>query len=172
MRNEKQCVNWEAVDLTRLGELAGLLTQSAPANLCVGLVGTLGAGKTRFVQAVAQHLGVAEAEVTSPTFSLVQTYRGTQDGRTVDLHHIDAYRIADEDEWFETGLEELLDDDEASTATSWRFVEWADRFENLMPPNTLWVRIKPDPSDDQSRQITVSGGDRHQMLVESLRRDA
>lgn len=191
-RSDSHSVHWTDVDLDRLQEFVGLVVQHAGNDLCVGLVGTLGAGKTQLVQCVARELGVPDGEVTSPTFALVQTYSGNHDGQPVELHHVDAYRIADEDEWFETGLEELLQEDlqafgpssqlntsqhndvakqsDGERIRSWRFVEWADRFEHLMPPSTLWVRIAPHPNHDQCRIVSVhSQDDRHQELLRTLR---
>ncbi len=77
-------------DTARLGAwLADLLPQGS----VVALVGTLGAGKTRLVQAIAEHCGIDRRDVVSPTFVLVHEYRGRR-----LLYHIDAYRLRDEEE--------------------------------------------------------------------------
>ncbi len=70
--------------------------------------------------------------MTSPTFTLLQTHRGR-----ITLHHLDAYRLADEDEFLELGVDELFEDDQA-----WTLIEWADRVESVMPADTLWIEIK------------------------------
>ena len=116
-------------DTDRVGqELAELL----PAGSVIALVGTLGAGKTRLVQAVAAALGVPRDEVTSPTFVLVNEYVG---GR-LPIYHFDAYRLRDEDEFIELGPEEYFD------GAGLTFVEWADRVEACLPPSYLRIEIE------------------------------
>jgi tRNA threonylcarbamoyladenosine biosynthesis protein TsaE len=132
------------VDLDRLRMLAKILVKELPKSVVIGLVGTLGAGKTRFVQFLVEYASNSSAEVTSPTFTLVQSYAGSP-----NVHHLDAYRVADEDEFLELGVEELFDDDEA-----WTIVEWADRVEFVMPRNTLWVVIQIE-HDPARRQVTL-----------------
>src|SRR5438552_15626499 len=102
-----------------------------PPGTVVALRGTLGAGKTRLVQAVAAAVGVPREEVVSPTFVLCQEYHGT---RTV--YHLDAYRLRDEDEFRELGVEELF----ASDAVT--FIEWADRVAGALPDDYLQIDIE------------------------------
>ncbi|QDV63898.1 tRNA (adenosine(37)-N6)-threonylcarbamoyltransferase complex ATPase subunit type 1 TsaE [Crateriforma conspicua] len=170
-------ITWNQLDLHRMSvfanRLAGVLADRSETT-AVGLVGTLGAGKTQLTTLIARSIGVASDDVTSPTFTLAQHYRGSIGGDapvTVDLHHVDAYRIADEDEWFEAGMEELLDTSASQDHRVWIFVEWADRFADWMPDDTLWIRIDWDtqsaspgdlPTDlpgenDQPRRITITG---------------
>lgn len=132
----------ESLDLSGLGQLAVALVGQLPKGITFGLVGTLGAGKTTLVQAVSRACGIDAAEVTSPTFTLLQTHHGE-----FTLHHLDTYRLADEDEFLELGVDELFDDE-----GSWTFVEWAERFPSVMPANTLWICI--DLKDDDHRQVT------------------
>lgn len=128
-------------DTERLGRrLAELL----PAGSVVSLVGPLGAGKTRLVQAFCRGLGGADA-VTSPTFVLVNEYHT---GR-LSVHHFDAYRLKDDDEFFELGPSEYF---EAGGIT---FIEWGDRVAHLLPPRTLTIAIEPLEAD--SRRVSFSG---------------
>ncbi len=108
-----------------------------PGAAVIGLVGTLGAGKTTFVQAVARAAEIDVANVTSPTFTLLQTHRGR-----FTLHHLDAYRLAGEDEFLDLGVDELFEDDRA-----WTLVEWADRVADVMPPGTVWLTLELPPVD-------------------------
>ncbi len=128
-------------DTERLGSL---LADVLPAGTVIALVGTLGAGKTRLVQAVAAALGVLRDAVTSPTFMLVNEYAG---GR-LPVYHIDAYRLHDEDEFLELGPEEYFD------GAGLTFVEWADRVENCLP--TDFIRIEIEVAGDVRRQFTIS----------------
>lgn len=108
----------------------------------ISLSGTLGAGKTRLVRALATALGVAEWNVVSPTFSLCQTYQGR-----VRLHHFDVYRLHDDDEFLDLGPEEQFEDDAIT------LVEWGDRVERLLPEDTLHVHL--DVVDREQRRVTV-----------------
>jgi tRNA threonylcarbamoyladenosine biosynthesis protein TsaE len=95
--------------------------------LAIGLVGTLGAGKTQWTKFFAESLG---------------------DSQPI-IHHVDAYRVKDEDEFLELGIEELFD------AQQITIVEWADRFRDLMPDRTIWITLELDPSDPSCRQVTI-----------------
>ncbi len=131
-----ECGNLEA---TR--QLGTALGRALPAGVCLALTGTLGAGKTNLVQAIASGLGVPCNQVVSPTFTMIQTYRGR-----LPLVHIDTYRIADDDEFFELGIDEYLDDGEAVVA-----IEWANRFESLLPADRLQIDI--EVLDESSRLV-------------------
>ena len=143
-------ITFDSVRLVNIDQLAALMLQHLPAGIVLGLVGTLGAGKTRMVQAIAKAAQIDDADVTSPTFTLLQTYRGT-----ATLHHLDAYRIQDEDEFLQLGVDELFDD-----RAAWTLVEWADRVRDTMPVNTVWIRIliAPDP-DERVVQIACRSED-------------
>lgn len=111
--------------------LATCLAAALPGGLVIALDGTLGAGKTFLVQSIAQARGVKRGSVTSPTFSLIQVYPGD-----LPLVHIDAYRIADVDEYQQLGIDELID------AGGVTLMEWADRFEDQLPADRLTVSIE------------------------------
>lgn len=132
------------VDLARLEQLASCLAEVLPKRVVIGLRGTLGAGKTRLVQAFAAASGVNRAVVTSPTFTIVQHYQGDR-----LIHHIDAYRLADEDEFIELGGEELIDDD----ATV--IIEWPDRIARCLPIDTLMIELDVEPNPE-TRTIRLS----------------
>jgi tRNA threonylcarbamoyladenosine biosynthesis protein TsaE len=115
-------------DTVRLGAALAVLL---PGGTVIALSGTLGAGKTRLVQAAAEACGVDRQQVTSPTFVLCQTYRGTR-----TIHHFDVYRLKDEQEFLELGPEEYFESDALS------FVEWAEKVEALLPQGCLHVSIE------------------------------
>jgi tRNA threonylcarbamoyladenosine biosynthesis protein TsaE len=127
-------------DTDRLG---AALAQSLPPGTTVALIGTLGAGKTRLVQAVAAALGVPRDAATSPTFVLVNEYRGR-----LPVYHMDAYRLRDEDEFIELGPEEYFD------AAGLTFVEWADRVANCLPRDH--IRIEAEALGETERRFTIS----------------
>lgn len=122
------------------------MAEVLPAGAAVALCGTLGAGKTRLVQAVAAASGVAPKTVVSPTFVLIQEYAGCR-----PIYHIDAYRVADEDEFLQLGPEEYF---EGSGLT---FVEWADRVESCMPRDRLEIHIEVTAGDSRRFHIMAVG---------------
>lgn len=97
----------------------------------LGLVGGLGAGKTRFCMGLAEGLGF-DGPVTSPTFPLLHEYGG---GR-LPIFHFDLYRLAGEGELLGIGWDECLDQEGVVV------VEWADRFPGLMPEDTRWLHFE------------------------------
>jgi tRNA threonylcarbamoyladenosine biosynthesis protein TsaE len=111
-------------------QLAQQLTNVLPPRMTLGLIGTLGAGKTRFVQAIAEAVGIDPESVTSPTFVLCQHYHGAR-----TIFHMDAYRLRDIDEFAELGAEEYFESD------GWTLVEWSDRVALAMPMQRLDISI-------------------------------
>lgn len=143
----KKIATISSLDLAGLEQLASALVTHLPDRVVLALVGTLGAGKTALTQAIAKSAGVDTDDVTSPTFTLLQTHHGC-----ITIHHLDAYRVADEDEFLELGFDELLDQ-----PNSWTIVEWADRVSTAMPPETLWMELTIDP--EGTRTLTASTDD-------------
>ncbi|HEX4415718.1 MAG TPA: tRNA (adenosine(37)-N6)-threonylcarbamoyltransferase complex ATPase subunit type 1 TsaE [Lacipirellulaceae bacterium] len=130
------------LDVDRLG---AALANAVPPGSTIALIGTLGAGKTRLVQAVADAVGVPRANVTSPTFVLVNEYTG---GRT-PIYHFDTYRLKDDDEFLNLGPDEYFD------SPGLTFVEWADRVASLLPNERLVITI--EVTGDTERQIEIRG---------------
>lgn len=129
-------------DTERLG---AALATALPPGTVVALIGPLGAGKTRLVQAVATALGVPPGRVTSPTFVLVNEYTG---GR-LPVYHFDTYRLKDDDEFLNLGPDEYFDSGGIT------FVEWADRVTTLLPPDRLEITI--DVTSETERRIALRG---------------
>jgi tRNA threonylcarbamoyladenosine biosynthesis protein TsaE len=123
----------------------------------VCLYGALGTGKTTLTQGIAAGLGVT-TWVNSPTFVLVTEHLGR-----VPLHHVDAYRLPenDRDAAREIGLEELI----GSAGVC--VIEWAERVEVLLPDDRLNVRLE---HTEEGRKATLEGlGERWAALVEELK---
>ena len=127
-------------------EFGRRLAQVLPPGAIVALVGDLGAGKTRLVQALAAALDVPPDEVTSPTFTLVQEYVGR-----VPLRHCDTYRLRHPDEFLDLGLDELFAPDGIA------LVEWADRVAHLLPRDVLTIRIEITSPDSRLFRVDASG---------------
>lgn len=109
----------------------------------LALTGELGAGKTHFVKGLADGLG-ANVDVTSPTFTLIHEYPS---GR-LPLFHFDLYRLESEDELLRIGFDDYLD------ARGVLAIEWADKFPELMPAPTRWLRFRHRP--DGTREVEES----------------
>lgn len=101
------------------------------------LEGEMGAGKTTFVRGLARGLGVS-GDVMSPTFQLVRLYRGS-----IQLAHVDLYRVAEPGELADLGLDDLLDEGAA-------VVEWGDR---LRVPGA--VRVTIEVLDERRRRLRI-----------------
>ncbi|MGA2726530.1 MAG: tRNA (adenosine(37)-N6)-threonylcarbamoyltransferase complex ATPase subunit type 1 TsaE [Terracidiphilus sp.] len=113
------------------------------------LRGDLGTGKTTLVKGIAQALDAAEPdEVTSPTFTLLHEYEGTQNGKPVKLYHIDVYRLEGERQLETLGLDELL------TPDALVLVEWGDKFKSIRKKATGEIAIASAGGD--ARKITVT----------------
>jgi tRNA threonylcarbamoyladenosine biosynthesis protein TsaE len=118
-------------------------------GMMMALSGPLGAGKTTFVQALAQVLGVKEVPV-SPTFSLVRTYKVKNHPFIRQLVHVDAYRIERAEDIITLGLDELLE--EPGTIVC---LEWPEQVEGWLQgyrERVLWLEIAPK---DEGREVVV-----------------
>lgn len=106
--------------------------------------GNMGAGKTTFVKAVCEELGVADV-ITSPTFSIVNEYRSEQTGELI--YHFDFYRVKKIEEVYDMGFEDYF------YSGALCFIEWPELCEEVLPDDTVKVSIKEEP--DGSRTITL-----------------
>lgn len=123
--------------------IAERLAAEEPDVAIYYLEGDLGAGKTLFAKGIARHYGVDPSTVTSPTFALVNRYGG---GRRV-LYHLDLYRIENERELDELGIEEM--EEEGAVLV----VEWAEKMGSHRRAGAVSVRL--DVSGETERRITI-----------------
>lgn len=127
--------------LDALPQAAAVFLQQNDARH-LAFYGEMGVGKTTFIKALCQAMGVTEV-VTSPTFALVNEYH-TAAGQCV--YHFDFYRIKKVEELYDLGCEEYFDDEDA-----WCFIEWPSLAEEVLPDDTLCVRLTLLP--DGRRQL-------------------
>lgn len=113
-------------------ELAAALAELARPGDLLLLVGDLGAGKTAFTQGFGAALGIDEL-ITSPTFTLVNTYEGR-----LELNHLDVYRLGDLAEFEDLGMGEMLDDGGVTV------IEWGDAVAPALPSDYLEIRVTFD----------------------------
>ncbi len=108
--------------------------------------GEMGAGKTTFISALSQALGVDADEANSPSFAIVNEYRS---GTTAELiYHFDLYRLDNLEEVMDIGFEDYLD------SGALCLIEWPEIVADILPDDTVWVDIRAN--DDGSRDITVT----------------
>ena len=120
--------------------LGSIITEPA----VITLNGNLGAGKTVMVKGAAAALGVKDP-VRSPTFTLMLIYEGR-----LPVYHFDFYRLEDESELENLGLEEYLEGQGVA------FIEWGLRFPPVLPPSRLDINIEYDIEDDTNRKRIIT----------------
>jgi tRNA threonylcarbamoyladenosine biosynthesis protein TsaE len=121
------------------------LAQHLFPGAVVALIGTLGAGKTHLVRAIAEGLGIANPNVvTSPTFVLIQEYQAR-----LPIYHFDAYRLAAEREFADLGVHEYFE------GTGVCLVEWADKVPTCLPKERLEIRITI--TGEETRRFEIVG---------------
>lgn len=147
---------FNATDESATAAFGAALAKVLPDGTTVALCGTLGAGKTRLVQAIAESLGIDRNNVVSPTFVLVQEHHGRR-----DIYHLDAYRLRDEDEFLALGPEEFFDSDGLV------LIEWADRVEGGLPRDRIEIRIEVTGPDSRRFEV-VPIGSRYVPIVDRL----
>ena len=116
-----------------------------PPQCVVSLVGTLGAGKTRLVRAIAKFAGIDPSGISSPTYVLIHEYLGT-----IPIYHFDVYRLNGVDEFLQLGAEEYFE------RPGLTLIEWGDRVESVLPPDHFTVRI--EILDEHARKFTLERG--------------
>lgn len=132
-------MQFKSVSLSELPEVAGrILTALVQSNKkFVQLQGEMGAGKTTLTNQLLKLMAVDE-EGSSPTFSIVNEYFSVNYGK---IYHFDFYRIEDESEAFDIGVEEIFEED------AFCLVEWPSRIQNLLPPDSVIISITLDGSN-------------------------
>lgn len=105
-------------------------------NTVFAFYGQMGAGKTTFIKALCEELGVKET-ITSPTFAIVNEYR---DGQGLSIYHFDFYRINKLEEAYDFGYEDYF------YSGNLCFIEWPELVESLLPEKTLHVSISETPA--------------------------
>ena len=138
MKSLETVISRSPKETQALGEHLGARLEAGAVVACIG---ELGAGKTCFLQGLARGLGV-ESMVTSPTFVLVNHYRGR-----LPVYHLDAYRTETLTELLDIGVEDLLHGDGVTV------IEWADKLLPLLPSHTITVTITG--LGDEPRRIVI-----------------
>ena len=129
-------------DLKGLNEVAKDLIRFAENTKVWTFTGELGAGKTTLIKELATLLGSSDT-ISSPTYTIVNQYIHPKG----NIFHIDAYRLKDEEEAFQAGIEEIID------SGDFVWIEWPQKIENLLPEKILDIQITVHP---QYRILTAA----------------
>ena len=130
--------------LEQIHEAAKQFVQNMGDNTVFALYGKMGAGKTTFIEASCEELGVKDV-ITSPTFAIVNEYRSEETAELI--YHFDFYRIKKLDEVYDMGYEDYF----YSGAVC--FIEWPELIEDLLPGNAVSVTI--EEVDGGARKVTM-----------------
>jgi len=129
--------------IAELPEAAAVFLKAVGEHKIIAFSAKMGAGKTTFIKALLKALGINEV-VTSPTYSIVNEYDSKKFGR---IYHFDLYRIKDDQEALDVGIEEML------YSGNFCFIEWPEKINNLLPDNVIWSYIRRN--EDSTRTLTI-----------------
>lgn len=133
-------------DINSIDAAAAQFLVSIKGKNIIALFGVMGAGKTTFIKALCKNLGVKD-DVNSPTFTLINEYKNSMGD---PIYHFDFYRIDKLTEAYDIGIDEFFDSDRLC------LIEWPEKIEQILPPETLRVEISVQT--DGSRLLTYFSG--------------
>lgn len=146
---------FETFDESDTDRLGAMFAEAAEPGLVVGLIGPLGAGKTRLVRATATALGADPSSVNSPTFVLIQEYLGR-----IPVFHFDTYRLRDVQAFADLGAEEYFSSDGIC------FVEWADRVKSELPRDYLCIEVSVFAPTARRFRFSANGSQSQRVLAQ------
>ncbi len=144
MRTESVIVSKAITDLDKA--VRAIVEVGKQADIWL-FIGEMGAGKTTLIKAICESLNVIDT-VSSPTFSIVNEYL-TADEKT--LYHFDFYRLSNEEEAFNIGVEEYF------YSGNICMIEWAQRIEGLLPEEFLRIDISENADQSRTIKLTMHG---------------
>ena len=133
----------EIPSLDKISEAAAQFVAKMGNGKVYVFYGNMGAGKTTFIKAVCEQLGVTDV-INSPTFAIVNEY---EDGNGEPIYHFDFYRINKEEEAYDFGYEDYFYSGNVC------FIEWPEMVKNLIPEDAIEVHIKEN--EDGTRTVNV-----------------
>ncbi|GAC1472142.1 MAG: tRNA (adenosine(37)-N6)-threonylcarbamoyltransferase complex ATPase subunit type 1 TsaE [Isosphaeraceae bacterium] len=131
---------------TETDRLGHAIASAIEPNVVIGLVGPLGAGKTRLVRSVASGLGVDPESVSSPTYVLINEYNGR-----LPVFHLDAYRLPRPEMFEALGVAEYWERGGVC------LVEWANLVSNFLPTTSWWITLQQ--TGGERRLVTIVASD-------------
>ena len=124
----------------------------------IALSGELGTGKTTLVRGMALGMGLEKDDVASPSFTLVNEYRGP-----LPLFHLDLYRLHDEKELLDIDFEAYIRGEGVVV------IEWADRISGSIPPDAIWITLRY-VANERREIVAEARGARYELIIEELQR--
>jgi len=138
--------------------LGRAIAATARPGTVIGLIGNLGAGKTRLTRAIAESLGVDPGEISSPTFVLIHEYEGR-----MPVYHFDVYRLKSRAEFEDLGLSDYWN------GGGLCLVEWADRVRGLLPDDAWTIAIEHvAESGPSARRVVIEPESARAMILGRL----
>ena len=144
MRKSIEIITASPEETIMLGEKIGARLKGGD---CIAYKGGLGAGKTTVTRGISIGMGLGD-EVTSPTFALVNEYRGSK----LSLCHFDMYRITSPDDLETTGFYDYMDDNTVIA------VDWSENIEEELPENSIIIEIRR--TGENTRKFIITGDER------------
>jgi tRNA threonylcarbamoyladenosine biosynthesis protein TsaE len=145
--NVAKLANGLSIDLASESDtevLGSALADVVEPGVVIGLIGPLGAGKTRLVRAIAEALGVDPGAISSPTFVLIHEYHGR-----LPVYHFDAYRLPNAEAFEELGVADYWN------GSGVCLVEWADRVAQLLPENCWMITLEPAGASERTARLEL-----------------
>lgn len=132
-------------------DLGSVFAKSLKRGDIVALYGDLGTGKTEFIKGICRYFQVQDL-VTSPTFTIMNHYYGELDSNSLDIYHLDLYRIKSLDELANIGFADCIYEE-----NSIKLIEWADKAENILDENANYlIAISQDDENENMRTIDIT----------------
>ncbi len=130
---------------------AASLDTGGVSSAFIALRGEMGVGKTAFTRGFASHFGVRA--VKSPTYTVVNEYRGT-----APIFHFDMYRIEGEDDLYSIGYDDYIERD------GFAIVEWSENIEDMIPADAITVTISRTKDNETGREIHFDLGEKYENI--------
>ncbi|MBP6456900.1 MAG: tRNA (adenosine(37)-N6)-threonylcarbamoyltransferase complex ATPase subunit type 1 TsaE [Chitinophagaceae bacterium] len=132
--------------LNEIDEVAKQILEQLNEHKIIALYAEMGSGKTTLIKAICQQLGVKDT-VNSPTFSIINEYIIDKNKKVI---HMDWYRLKDELEAVETGVQDYLENN-----NNYCFIEWPEKAENLLPENVVKISISKNEHHENKRLLKI-----------------
>lgn len=147
-RNQRRIMEIRITSLDNIHEAARQFIAAMGDNTVFAFYGKMGAGKTTFIKAVCEELGVTDV-INSPTFAIVNEYRSDETGELI--YHFDFYRIKKLEEVYDMGYEDYF------YSGALCFIEWPELVEDVLPGDAVNVHI--EEAEDGTRTVRLETGE-------------